>query len=125
MADDQSISALITRLGKVRAGRVKPAWAPVMGGEVERVRKELEKRVRAAGQLTAAWYEIAPEDLRDHARPTGVSRGTLRLEVDGPAFRYRLERWLKSGGQKSLLERCSASVRRGRVEVVAGVNGEQ
>ncbi len=94
-----------------------------MGGEVEKVRKELEKRVRATGQLAEAWYELAPPELVDHARPTGVVRGTLRLEVDGPAFRYTLERWLKRGGQQALLQRCSASVRRVRVDTAAHRHG--
>lgn len=94
-----------------------------MGGEVEKVRKELEKRVRATGQLAEAWYELAPPQLVDHARPTGVARGTLRLEVDAPVFRYRLERWLKGGGQRALLERCSSSVRRVRVDMVTRDNG--
>lgn len=113
------MTSLVTRLGRLRAGRVKPDWATVMGGEVEKVRKELDKRVRGTTQLTEAWRELAPPELVDHAWPTGIARGTLKIAVEGAAFRYTLERWLKGGGQQALLSRCSASVRRVRVEMVA------
>jgi hypothetical protein len=123
MSREPRIPDLVSRLGRVRASRVKPDWAPVMGGEVEKVRKELGKRVRGTMQLTEAWRELAPPELVDHAWPTGIARGTLKIAVEGPAFRYMLERWLKSGGQAALLSRCSASIKRVRVETVARDGG--
>lgn len=111
------MSELVQRLGKVRAGRIRPQWQAVVGGEIEQIRKELGKRVRANAQLVDAWREVAPGELRDHAWPAGLVRGTLRIETDGPGFRYRVEQWLRAGGRKALLERCSASVRRVKVEI--------
>jgi hypothetical protein len=118
MEPEPTISALVTRLGRVRAGRVKPAWGAVVGGEVERARKELERRVRGSMAVTEAWRALAPADLVDHAWPTGIARGTLRIEVENAAFRYRLDRWLRGGGQGALLARCPASVRRVRLVTV-------
>lgn len=111
------MSDLVRRLGKVRAGRIRPQWQAVVGGEVEQIRKELGKRVRANAQLVEAWRAAAPEDVRDHAWPAGVVRGTLKIVAEGAGFRYRVEQWLRAGGRRALLEHCSASVKRIKVEL--------
>lgn len=117
MEREPKMSDLVRRLGKVRAGRIRPQWQAVVGGEVEQIRKELGKRVRANAQLVEAWRHVAPEELREHAWPRGVMRGTLHIEAEGPGFRYRVEQWLRAGGRRALLERCSASVKRVKVEL--------
>lgn len=124
MAREPTIAELVRRLGKVRAGRISPQWQAVVGGEIEQIRRELTKRVRANAQFVEAWREVAPTELRDHAWPGGVARGTLRIMAEGPGFRYRVEQWLRAGGRQALLQRCPASVRRVKVELETPDGGE-
>ncbi|GAB4385669.1 MAG: hypothetical protein Kow0022_12490 [Phycisphaerales bacterium] len=124
MAREPTIAELVRRLGRVRASRIAPQWQAVVGGEIELIRKELAKRVRANAQLVEAWRELAPAELRDHAWPEGVARGTLRIVAEGPGFRYRVEQWLGEGGRQALLARCSSSVKRVRVELAGTGPGE-
>ncbi len=119
MEREPKISDLVRRLGKVRAGRIRPQWQAVVGGEVEQIRKDLAKRVKANAQLVEAWRAAAPAEMRDHAWPAGVVRGTLKIEAEGAGFRYQVEQWLRSGGRRTLLEHCSASVKRVKVELAA------
>jgi len=72
----------------------------------------LEPVHRRYDSLAGAWEELLPGELRSHCRLDGLSRGSLRVLVDGPAYRCELQ-WCQKALLRELQQLCpSAHVQR-------------
>ena len=69
-------------------------------------KREVEKPYRQVAAISEKWQATVPQHLLEHCRLTGISRGVLRVGVDTSAHLYELDRLLRSGLEKRLVESC-------------------
>lgn len=87
---------------RLRASRV-PAPRPLdLRAEMGAIAKDLRRRMAGSG-AGAAFIKLAPRELAAFTTVVGVRSGVLQLRPHNTAARYALDRWLRSGGERSLL----------------------
>jgi hypothetical protein len=100
---------------RMREHRVRPerdlSMAEVFGGR----EREARKSQRRFGAVAEAWLEVVPREVGEAAVLTSLSRGVLTVRVGDAPARFRLDRWLRAGGELELVKRSPVSVRRVRV----------
>jgi len=113
-----SAAGEIGRLQKFRARR-EPGIA--VGVAARAVAEGLEREHRLTGGLAGAWAALCPAELAERSRVVRFAAGVVTVEVADGATRFRLDRWLRSGGRAALQARAGGGIRR----VVMRVGGEQ
>lgn len=89
------------------------AWTPkdvsiakVVGELTQGVRRQAASRAKAEEALAAAPRESLPIGVRQSlaawVRAASLSRGTLTLIARDAASRYRVQQWLRSGGEGAI-----------------------
>lgn len=72
----------------------------------------LRAQARATGAGGSAWDRLAPADLRDLVTVVGIRRGALVLRPHSSAARYRVDQWLRQGGERALVACMPAAATR-------------
>lgn len=70
----------------------------------EQFKREVVKPYKQLGDLSMLWGELLPAHLIERCRLIGLSRGVLHVEVDNPAAHFEIDRLLRGGLQKQLIE---------------------
>ena len=83
-------------------------------------KRDIARPFKQLQGLTELWEELVPEPLREHTRLEALSRGTLRVTADSASHRYELERLLREGLERRLIERHKGAALQ-RVRVQQGV----
>lgn len=83
-----------------------------IGGLVDAERQRAAKQARAVGGIAAAWHDVIPPALAEKTQILRLSRGVLTVRVRDAAAKYTLDRFLRSGGEASLIRRASTGVNR-------------
>ena len=104
---------------RVREARVRPMRDQSLAREMDRALREAALLRRAVGGCADAWSRVVPPPLLDRTSLVGVSKGVLTVRVPDAATRFELDRFLRSGGQKSLVASCRTTLNRVRL-VVSG-----
>ena len=104
------------RLERLRAWRNAPERDLSLADLQERFRKQVEKPYRQLASLTELWREEVPAHLTARTRLDGFQRGVLRVSVDSSAALFELDRLLRSGVERRLIERHGGSLRRVRLQ---------
>lgn len=102
-------------LARLRASRVAPARDLTLAAQMAAQAKDLRKRARSFGALGAAWLDVVPAALRERATLISFARGVLLVRADDDAARFELDRWLRTGGEVSLVKRCPTALLRVRL----------
>ncbi len=92
--------------------------APLAHSISRLVQRDLARQVRQTGKLADAWAELLDDDLLDHTRLLGFSRGVLTVSVDSAAHRFTLQTLLDGGLRSRLQARCPLPIQ--RVKLVPG-----
>lgn len=67
------------------------------------------RQVDGAGD---AWTVIIPPELAAKASMVRLARGTLQVRVSDSAVRFALDRFLRSGGERALVETSKGKIKR-------------
>lgn len=104
-------------LDRIRAQRVRPARDLALRSVVERSAAALRRAERGAGRVAGAWERVCPPE---HLQKTAVERfasGVLTIVVADAATRYALDRFLRSGGERAVIESSPAPIRKVRLRI--------
>ncbi len=99
----------IARLQKFRAVRERGV---AVGETARAVAEGLERERRLTGGLAGAWAALCPADLAERSRVVRFAGGVVTVEVADGATRFRVDRWLRSGGRAALQDRAGGGIRR-------------
>lgn len=102
----------LSRLRELRVPRERDA---ALATEMERLRAELERRRRGGSGMAAAWDVVVPDGLREKSEVVGVSRGVLSVRVRDASARFALDRFLRSGGEATLIRTSKVAIRKVRL----------
>ena len=75
-----------------------------VGGDCDALMRSLKRVSRDQGAVVDAWGAGVPDDLRDVAWVVGLKNGRLEVGVSSAAVRYRVDRWLGTGGLELIRE---------------------
>ncbi len=96
---------------RLRGFRNRPEPGVALASLVGEAQKELMRRRRAVGGISAAWAELAPAELAAGAELVGQRGGVLTVRVADASARFGLDRWLRGGGLAALRARSRAALR--------------
>lgn len=91
-------------LDRLRADRSLPTRDLSLGFLTKQFKKDVAKPFKQLGDLTELWMQLLPSHLVERTRLVGLSRGVLHVEVDNPAAHFEIDRLLRGGLQKQLIE---------------------
>lgn len=93
------------KLERARKSRSLPSPDLSLGFLAEQFKREVAKPYQQLGDLAELWRELVPANLVDKSRLVGLSRGVLHVEVDNAAAHFEIDRLLRGGLQKQLIQR--------------------
>lgn len=102
---------------RVRGHRVRAEREPGVGAELDRLTRGIRKRTDAEEAAAAAWEAVAPDEFRGRAVFVEAKRGVVTVRAADAGVRYRLEAWLRGGGQATFAGIAKTGVKRVRVVV--------
>lgn len=91
-------------LDRLRKDRSLPKPDLSLGFLADQFKRDVAKPYKQLGDLSALWAELVPAHLIERCRLIGMSRGVLHVEVDNPAAHFEIDRLLRGGLQKQLIE---------------------
>jgi len=103
------------RVDRLRGFRNKPPPDLTAARQLDAIAAEARQRVRAGSAADRAWAEVAPPQLAGLVQEARISRGVMTIKASDAPARYQIDRWLRAGGERQLISRCAASVRRVKV----------
>ena len=111
-------------LDQLRKSRSLPTRDLSLGFLSEQFNREVAKPYQQLGDLAVLWRELVPPALVERSRLIGLSRGVLHVEVDNPAAHFEIDRLLRGGLQKQLIQSHKGpAFRRVSVKVVGRREG--
>ena len=99
-----AIDPVQEHLDRLRASRSLPKRDLSLSFLTDQFKRDVAKPYKQLGDLTELWGELLPARLVERTRLVGLSRGTLHVEVDNAAAHYEIDRLLRGGLQKQLIE---------------------
>ena len=112
--EDLATATVIDRLRRHRARRTPGVRLDAALAQQNETLKKLRRRLGSAG---SAWAGLCPGELAERTSPIGLRAGVLRVAVSDASTRYRVDRWLRSGGLASLQRASAAPLRRVKLEI--------
>lgn len=106
---DAAPLALITRL---RAHRVRPGRTVSLTETVGLEREAISRLRRKLGSAGAAWGRVCPPAMRDRTVPGAYRGGVLTVMVPDASTRYRVDKWLRSGGLRAMQQASRSPLHR-------------
>jgi len=107
----------IRRLERLRALRVRPPARRSVSDALAETARRLERLQRKTGGLAATWERHCPPELLERTSIQGFARGVLRIRAADSSTRFALDRALRGGMERRLIEASTAGIRRVRVSV--------
>jgi hypothetical protein len=91
------------RLDRLRGNRNAPDPDLTLGYLAKQFKQQVERPHKQLGALTELWQELVPPQLLNSTRLDGISRGVLRVSVDTSSHLFQLDRLLRSGLQRQII----------------------
>lgn len=105
-------------LERLQRSRSLPRPDLSLGFLTEQFKREVAKPYKQLGDLAALWAQLVPAELVRSSRLVGLSRGVLHVEVDHAAAHFEIDRLLRGGLQKRLIQsHKGAALRKIQVKV--------
>ena len=118
MADERDVDRLAAaRVDRVRSLRVRGERDLLVGDEVSRALKGVKRRTRDEQVAAEAWEAAVPDELAGRCEFVEIKRRAVVVRAADAGVRYALERWLRSGGEATVLGVTRAAVSRVKVVV--------
>ena len=67
------------------------------------------KQVEGAGD---AWWRIVPRELAAGTKEVRLTRGVLNVRMSDTSVRFALDRFIRSGGERALIEASKGKIKR-------------
>ncbi|MBL8764945.1 MAG: DUF721 domain-containing protein [Phycisphaerae bacterium] len=107
-------------LEDLRRWRRTPAPDLSLGEAMARQARGFRRAGRELGGLARIWTEVVPPELADGCRLVGVSRGVLTVAVADSGRLFKLDRFLRAGGQMKIIRRAPAALNSVRLRLATG-----
>lgn len=91
-------------LDRLRESRSLPKRDLSLGFLSEQFKRDVAKPYKQLGDLAELWGQLVPGRLVERSRLIGLSRGVLHVEVDNAAAHFEIDRLMRGGLQKQLIE---------------------
>lgn len=104
------------RLERLRGFRVREGRDLTLAAEVERLRRGVRKRSRAEQAAADAWAAVVPDEFAAACAFVELKGKVAVVRARDAGVRYRVEAWLRGGGEATYAGVARAAV--GRVKVV-------
>lgn len=112
-------------LDRLRKSRSLPKPDLSLSFLADQFKRDVAKPYQQLGDLAALWRELVPGRLVDRSRLVGLRRGVLHVEVDNAAAHFEIDRLLRSGLQKQLIQSHKGpAFRKVQVKVLGRHTGE-
>lgn len=105
------------RLERLRQRRVKPARDVALTPIISDESRLLRRTQKALAGIAAAWDQSVPAELAGRTVLVSLARGVLTVRVRDAAARFALDRFLRNGGEQTLIHASSTSVRKVKVVI--------
>jgi len=104
-------------LDRLRGYRNRSDRGTDLSGMTQAIAKRVKRRVREVGAVARAWEVCVPEDLRRDCELLSHTRGVVGVRASNSSARFRLDRWLRTGGEDALRREAKAPVTKVRVVI--------
>jgi len=104
-------------LDRIRRLRVKPDRDLSLRETIERSAAVLRRNERGAGRVADAWERSCPAEYIDRTSVERFAQGVLTIVVADAATRYALDRFLRSGGERTVIKASPAPIRKVRLRI--------
>lgn len=112
-------------LERLRRDRSLPNPDLSLGFIEQQFKQEIAKPYKQLGDLAELWSSLLPAALAEQSRLLGLSRGTLHVEVSNAAAHYEIDRLLRSGLQKKLIQsHKGAALRKVQIKLIGRSEAE-
>jgi hypothetical protein len=81
-------------------------------GEMTKIAQTVRRQERSFGSAGTVFIELCPKALLPKCGMVSLARGVLTLRAADSATRFELDRWLRTGGEMSIIKRCPAGLTR-------------
>lgn len=105
------------RLQRLRGLRVRPERDLGLAADVDLARKGVKRRTAAEEAAARAWEAVAPDAFVATVRFVELKRKVLVVRAADAGVRYRLEAWLRGGGEATVASVAKAAIARVKVVV--------
>lgn len=105
------------QLQLLRENRGMRERASSVGSLVEAVGADLRDLEKRIGGVASAWNASCPPALIGRTLVEGLVRGVLTIRADDASTRFELDRWLREGGQRTLVKQCPTTVRKVKIVI--------
>ncbi len=105
------------RVERVQGYRVRPDREPGVGAEVDRLTRGIRRRTDAEEAAADAWEAVVPDEFSERVVFVHAKRGVVTVKAADAGVRYRLEAWLRGGGQATYVGVAKTGVKSVRVVV--------
>lgn len=102
-------------LDRLRGYRVRSRGEIDLGGIAGAIADRAKKRAREVGAVAQAWEACVPAELRRDCELLSHTRGVVGVRASSSSARFRLDRWLRAGGEALLRREAKAPVTRVRI----------
>lgn len=123
MQDEPANNPAQEHLERLRKDRSLPSPDLSLRFVADQFKRDVARPYQQLGNLAALWVELLPASLVERSRLMGLSRGVLHVEADNAAVHYELDRLLRGGLQKKLIQsHKGAALRKVSIKVAGGSN---
>ena len=115
MAESDAESRYLDRL---RGWRVRKERDQSLSFIADQFKDEVTKPYKQLKSIAVLWEELVPAEMLSSTRLDSLARGVLKVTVSSASVSYELDRLLRSGLQKQLIDRHKGpAFRRVRIRV--------
>jgi hypothetical protein len=99
------------QLDRLRDQRLGPLKDLGLGDEIASLAREASRQGKRFGGLGEAWNAMCPPELLASTVLQSLTRGVLTVGVADASARFKVDLWLRSGGETELIKRCPTLLR--------------
>lgn len=99
------------QLERLRQWRLGPPRELSMQEPIAALARQVTRQAEHLGGLSAAWHDLCPSEVRERTQLVSFTRGVLHVRVSDAPTRFQVDRWVRDGGELSLIKRCPALLR--------------
>lgn len=92
------------RLDRLRASRGITSKDTTITAEMGELLKHVKAQARSLGDTGAAWRAAVPESLGAQCELRHVKRGVLTVAPPNASVKFKLDAWLRAGGEQELIK---------------------
>ncbi len=107
----------LAALDRIRKARVRPERDVSLTKAFAAQLVQLRRLRRSSAGIAEAWNATVPAEMLDQTSLRGLSSAVLTVEVPDDGVRFRLDRWLRAGGQLEVSRAARTPIRKVKVVV--------